>query len=446
MEPYRDFIARVYPRFVWYAHTTRLAALLERVAAGEIKRLLIFMPPRHGKTLLTSHLFPAYYLSHFPHHWVGMTSYGAALAHTLSRAAQSYFREGGGEVRRDATGASHWETTQGGGLWAAGVGGPMTGKGGHLLVVDDPLKNAAEAASATIRHLQRDWYASTFYTRAEPNAALIVIQTRWHQEDLAGWLLQEETQGEHPERWHIVSLPAIYEAPASHFPDTCTIEADWRITGEPLCPDRFDVPQLARIRQRLGSYFWSALYQQQPRPADGNLFKREWFPIVEVAPAEGQRVRYWDTAATADGGDYTVGVLLVRHKAIYTVEDVVRGQWSVGQRNDVIHQTAQLDGQKVKIMLEQEPGSSGVAAVQALIEKLAGYNVRTERVSGSKALRASPFAAQAEGGNVRLVQGAWNKAFIEELVAFPTAAHDDQVDAVSGAFNTLSGGRQLRAL
>jgi hypothetical protein len=310
MEPFRDFVQRVYPRFVWYPHATRLAAVLERVAAGDIKRLLIFMPPRHGKTLLTSHLFPAYYLNQYPHHWVGMASYGAALAHTLSRAAQGYFREGGGEVRRDATSASHWETTHGGGVFASGILGPLTGKGGHLLIVDDPLKNAAEATSPAVRRLQREWYASTFYTRAEPNAAVIVIQTRWHEEDLSGWLLEEETQGDHPERWHIISLPAMYEEPPTHFPATCTIEADWRVAGDPLCPDRFDLSALARIRQRLGSYFWSALYQQQPRPADGNVFQREWFSIIPLAPALGTYVRYWDLAATANGGDYTVGVRL----------------------------------------------------------------------------------------------------------------------------------------
>lgn len=446
MEPFRDFVARVHPRLVWYPHTERLAAQLQRVAAGELKRLLIFMPPRHGKTLLTSNLFPAYYLNRYPHHWVGIASYGAALAHTLSRAAQGYFREGGGELRREATSASHWETMQGGGLWAAGVGGPMTGKGGNLLLIDDPLKNAADAASATIRTLQQEWYASTFYTRAEPNAAVVVIQTRWHEEDLAGWLLEEEKQGEYPERWHIISLPALYESPATPFPDSCTLEPDWRVPGEPLCPERFDGTRLAQIRQRLGSYFWSALYQQQPRPTDGNIFKRESFPIIEVAPAEGTSVRYWDTAATANGGDYTVGVRMIKHEKLYIIEDVVRGQWSVGQRDKIIQQTAAMDGIKVKIELEQEPGSSGVVAAADLVSKLAGYRVHAKTVSGNKLLRAMPFAAQAEGGNVRLLRGSWNKAFIEELVAFPTAAHDDQVDAVSGAFNALTGKNNLKLL
>jgi predicted phage terminase large subunit-like protein len=447
MERFRDFIARVHPRFVWYPHISRLADILERVANGEIKRLMVFMPPRHGKTLLASHLFPAYYLVRYPQQWVGMASYGAALAHTLSRAAQGYFREGGGEVRRTASAASHWETTQGGGIWAAGVGGPLTGKGGHLLTLDDPIKNAAEAASTTIRAAQRDWYASTFYTRAEPNAAVVIIQTRWHQEDLSGWLLAEESQDDQPEGWHIVNLPALYETPLPIFPAACTVEVDWRSEGEALCPPRFDAPRLAKIRQRLGSYFWAALYQQQPRPADGNYFKRDWFTIVPAAPALATRIRYWDLAATANGGDYTAGVrLALTPDGMYTVEDVVRGQWSPGARDSIIRQTADTDGTNVKIIVEQEPGSSGVAATAALVKALAGYAVRGERATGSKAIRAAPFAAQTEAGNVRLVRGAWNKAFIEEMLAFPTAAHDDQVDAAAGAFNALARERRVKVI
>jgi predicted phage terminase large subunit-like protein len=316
-----------------------------------------------------------------------------------------------------------------------------------LLLIDDPLKNSMDAASAIVRRTQQEWYASTFYTRAEPDAAMIVIQTRWHEEDLSGWLLQEEVRSDAPERWHIVSLPAIYEGADPPFPDSCTVEAEWRTSGEPLCPERFDAKRLTQIRARLGSYFWSALYQQQPRPADGLLFQRQWFPIVEVAPAQGNRMRYWDTAATANGGDYTVGVrLLQTTDGFWYVEDVVRGQWSPNQRDTVIRQTAETDGKRVAIQIEQEPGSSGVAVADTFRTLLAGFTIRATKPSGSKLFRAGPFASQCEGNRVRLVQGAWNKAFIEELVAFPTAAHDDQVDAVCGAFIALTGSKYITML
>ncbi len=448
MLTFQEFVSTVYPRFQWYPHMTRLAAVLQRVATGDLRRVLIFMPPRHGKTLLTSHLFPAYYLSRYPDRFVGLSSYGAALAHTLSRNAQGYFRAGGGDLRREATGAGHWETTAGGGLWAAGTGGPLTGKGASLLCIDDPLKNAAEAASATVRNAQRDWYASTFYTRAEPEAAVVIIQTRWNAEDLSGWLLNEERQSDLPERWHIVSMPALYnETPADFFPPSCTVEPDFRTAGAALCPERFDGAALARIRARLGSYFWAALYQQQPRPAEGNVFKRDWLPIVPHGAVIGARVRYWDLAATANGGDYTVGVkVAVDGDGTYYVEDVVRGQWSPGARDKVILRTARQDGAMVKVVVEQEPGSSGVSAAGALVRLLAGYSVRAERVTGSKVVRAAPFAAQAEAGNVRVVHGTWNQAFVEELLAFPHGAHDDCVDAAAGAFNALARGRTVRVV
>src|SRR5262245_1909160 len=168
---FRDFIAAVHPRYVVYAHCTRLIAALQRVADGELNRLMVFMPPRHGKSETVSRLFPAYYLLRHPRHFVGLASYGADLAYTLSRAARDFYGAGGGALHQAARAVRHWETASGGGLWAAGVSGPMTGKGFHLGIIDDPLKDAEEAASSTIRNKQKDWYSSTFSTRMEPSAA-----------------------------------------------------------------------------------------------------------------------------------------------------------------------------------------------------------------------------------------------------------------------------------
>jgi predicted phage terminase large subunit-like protein len=169
---------------------------------------------------------------------------------------------------------------------------------------------------------------------------------------------------------------------------------------------------------------------------EGGLFKRQWFDVVRQAP-DGRRVRYWDKAATPDGGDYTVGVRLCRADDVYYVEDVIRGQWSPGERDTIIRQTAAMDGHGVAVWLEQEPGSSGVDSAQAAIRMLAGYNVHVEKVTGSKFSRAQPVSSQAEGRNIKLVAAAWNADFLNELCAFPNGAHDDQVDALSGAFNHL---------
>lgn len=173
-ETFAEFIRRANPRFQFYPHTVRLIDTLQRVADGEIRRLMVFMPPRHGKSETVSRMFPAYYLYRYPERWVGLNSYAAALAFTLSRNARENYRRAGGPLT--VAGVEQWETGGGGGLWAAGVGGPITGKGGHLLIIDDPLKNAEEAASPTIREKQKDWYGSTFYTRLEPNSAIVIVQ------------------------------------------------------------------------------------------------------------------------------------------------------------------------------------------------------------------------------------------------------------------------------
>jgi len=440
---FRAFIRRVQPRFRFYPHIEQLVALLQRVADGEIDRLMIFWPPRHGKSETVSRLFAAYYLLCHPNRWVGLNSYAAELAYTLSRSAREHYVNGGGLLRDDARAVRHWETQAGGGLWAAGVGGPITGKGMHLGVIDDPLKNAEEAASETIREKQKDWYRSTFYTRAEPGCAIVVIQTRWHQDDLSGWLLTEEgAEDGEPERWRIMSMPAIAEAERPSFPSTCTVERDLRKPGQALCPERYAAQRLQRLQRRLGSYFWNALFQQRPAPRAGGFFQRGWFPVVQALPTGCRFVRYWDKAATPGGGAYTAGVLMARSPdGRYFVVDVVRGQWSSGERETTIEQTAHIDKQlydNVTVWVEQEPGSGGKESAESTIKRLAGFAAFKEPVTGSKEIRAAPFAAQAEVGNVTLLEGGWNHVYLEELAGFPHGTYKDQVDASSGAFNKLA--------
>lgn len=435
---FRHFVSRINPHYVWYPHCTQLAAALQRVADGEVTRLMVFMPPRHGKSETVSRLFPSYYLTRYPDRFVGINSYSAELAYTLSRNARENYREAGGEFNSSAEAVKHWETARGGGAWAAGVGGSITGKGYHLGIIDDPLKNAEEAASATIRAKQKDWYLSTFLTRQEPGAAIIIIQTRWHEDDLSGWLLDEEGS-ESPEQWHIIRMEAIKEEHDLPVPESCTLEDDPRVPGAALCPERFSIDMLRHIRQREGSYYWNALYQQRPAPREGDFFKRHWFEIVDETPADAERVRWWDRAATASSdADYTAGALMSAKDGIYYIEDMERGQWSSAERDSVIVQTAQLDSPTVQQWTEQEPGSSGKDSARAFVKMLAGFAARARPSTGSKEIRADPFAAQAEAGNVKLKRGAWNRAYLEELAAFPNGKHDDQVDASSGAFNVLA--------
>ena len=429
-----------------------LGDVLQRVADGELKRVMIFMPPRHGKSEETSRLFTAYFLKRYPHWWVGINSYSAELAFTLSRAARENFKAAGGRTKSDADAVKHWETTEGGGLWAAGVGGPITGKGFHLGIIDDPIKNAKEAASEVIREAHKEWFSSTFYTREEPwgdddpNGAVIVIQTRWHEDDLSGWLLSQEWEGDEDEkeRWHIVCLEAIKEETPQAFPESCTVEPDWRETGEALCTERRPIEKLRKLAKRIGEYFFGALFQQRPTPKDGSFFKVSELEIVDAAPANLVRVRAWDQASTEGAGDYSAGVLVGYERGkpleerVYYVLDVARGQWGTDTRNKQIKQTAQLDGRTVKIRGAQDPGNAGKDTAIAFVRMLAGYPVKTERVSGDKSVRADPFSAQVNAGNVKLVKGAWNKEFIEELRQFPNGSNDDQVDAAADAFTELA--------
>lgn len=397
-----------------------------------------YMVTHNSKSELFSRLFSAYYLHRNPHHFVGINSYSADLAYTLSRAARENFIQCGGVVKDDVAAVKHWETNQGGGLWAAGVGGSITGKGFHLGIIDDPLKNAEEAASEVIREKHKEWYSSTFYTRQEPGAAIVIIQTRWHEDDLTGWLLSEEIEGDQPENWHVVCLPAIAEE-QQHFPDTCEVEADKRQEGEALCPERYDEAKLSSIKARIGEYHFGALYQQRPSAKQGLFFHVDKLQIVDAAPVEARRARGWDKAATAGGGDFTAGVKIAKHDGLFYIEDVIHGQWDTATRDRTIRQTAEMDGRACKQVGEQEPGSGGKESAQNFIRLLAGFPVTTEPATNAKEIRADPFSSQVNAGNVRIVRGAWNKGYIEELRTFPHGKHDDRVDGSSLAFNELNG-------
>jgi predicted phage terminase large subunit-like protein len=446
---FREFVTQVKPRYRWYKHCEVLADVLQRVADGEIKRLMVFMPPRHGKSEEVSRLFSAYWLYLHPDQWVGLTCYGADLAYTLSRASQEYYLASGCKLKGNSSAVKHWETQAGGGLWAAGVGGPITGKGWHLGIIDDPVKNDVTAASEVIQVRQREWYQSTFTTREEPNSdddpdgALVLIQTRWNEGDLGGWMLSEELVDDEPEGWHIVCFPAIKEDTDQVFPLSCTVEPDWRQPGEALCPERRPLTKLNRIAKRLHAYFWSALFQQRPTPIAGDLFQPQWFTIVAALPAGCKFVRYWDKAGTKGGGAYTAGVLMAMSpdRKFYLC-DVVRGQWAAHEREKMIKQTTELDGIAVDVWVEQEPGSSGLESGQNTVINLAGFTAKADRVTGEKEVRAQPFAAQAGVGNVFMLRdresNRWNRPFLDEARSFPNGRYKDQIDAASGAFNKLA--------
>jgi len=220
-------------------------------------------------------------------------------------------------------------------------------------------------------------------------------------------------------------------------------QPDWRQPGEALCPERRPLAKLLKIKSKITSYFWNALFQQRPRPKEGGAFKRSWFEIVDAVPNEATRVRYWDHAATEGGGDFTAGVLMSEAKGTFYIEDVQRGRWSSGKRDAEIKETAERDKARYQDdppeqWAQQEPGSGGKDAAIAFVRLLVGHTARTEPASGSKEVRAGPLASAAEVGNVKLKRGPWNNAFLDELCDFPLGSNDDQVDGAAGAFNKLA--------
>lgn len=448
------FTKYTFSRYVAEPAHELMAGLLDQVASGEIRRLMMFAPPQHGKSELASVRFPAYWLGRRPDDPVIVASYAASLAESKSRQARGIVESEeftklfpGVGTRQDSRAVDHWELRPParGGLLAAGVGGPITGHGALLGIIDDPFENWAQAQSATIRDHVWEWYRTTFRTRIWEEGAIVIVMTRWHEDDLAGRLL-----GEQGGDWRVVRLPALAESQDERDDALRRIgrppgESDplGRAAGEPLCPRRFSANALASLKRDVGSLAWMSEYQGSPRAPEGNRFKRAWFKIVEAAPAEAERVRYWDKAGTEGAGCYTAGVLLARgsDRTIY-VEHVARGQWSTGNRRAVMRQTAELDRQRhantARVFIEQEPGSSGLDSVQDEIRMLGEFPVYADRPTGDKDVRLEPFAAQAEAGNVVLVRGEWNQAYIDEMCAVPNGTYRDQADATAGAYNKLA--------
>lgn len=449
-----DFVSHTYPTYQAEPAHMVIADHLEAVLHGDIKRLMIFAPPQSGKSELVSVRFPGFWLSHRPDEPVIFTSYAASLAHSKSWEARNVvespqFQEIFPEILTNKTrrAGDHWYISgHRGFMLAAGVGGPITGHGAMLGIIDDPIENWQQAQSQTIRDNVWNWWKSTFRTRIREGGAIILIMTRWHEDDLAGRIIKDQGK-----EWTILRLPALAETNEEReignrligLNDLC--DPIGRLPGEALCPGRFKKETLEKISKDVGPMVWNAEYQGVPRAPEGNRFKREWFEIVEAIPTEIVRlVRYWDKAGTKDGGAYTSGILLgiTPNHTIYII-DVVRGQWEYVDREAIIKQTAKLDSDRfgsITTWIEQEPGSGGKESAEATIRNLSGYAVFADRVTGSKDVRLEPFAAQSGVKNVKLVRADWNWNWLEEICAIPNSKYRDQGDSTAGAFNKLTLG------
>jgi predicted phage terminase large subunit-like protein len=436
-----------------------VAEKLEAVERGEIKRLMLFAPPRHGKSELSTRRFPAYFMARNPDKNVISASYNADFATSFGRNVRDIIK--GNEfktlfpnvgIRSDQRAADDWQLDQGGQYYAVGVGSGTTGKGAHLFLIDDPIKDRKEVSSANFRQDQWDWYRDVVYTRLEEDAAIVLTLTRWHYDDIAGRLI-ELMNDKKGLPWEILYLPAIpYTKKTSSgeliLNDDGTVPGDplGRKPNEPLAPRRFSYAALMDRQDVLGERSFAALYQQQPMADDGGMFNAAWFQPPTELPAKRSRVRAWDLAASADG-DYTVGVLMSKDSnGIFYIENVIRMRGSPLDVEKKIFETAKNDGRSVQIILPQDPGQAGKSQAQSFIRRLAGYIVKAVRPTGPKETRAAAFAAQCEAGNVKMVLARWNDCFTDELETFPLGVNDDQVDAAADAFNALLGPRKAAVL
>ena len=425
------------PGYVDGHHIRTICDTIESFLQSDRRGLMISMPPRHMKSTIGAECLPAWWLSRHPQGEVIIASYNQTQARKMSRACRQRFdgpmhRMIFGRIQFSVDAADEFQISGKingrPSLIAAGVGSGLTGSGGDLIIIDDPVKDMEEADSQTMRDKVYEWYTSVASTRLSPGGHIILIMTRWHHDDLAGRILNDDRGN-----WDVLNLPAISDE------------------EEALWPERFHLDDLMSKRAAMGSRVFEALYQGRPTPLEGGIFKRDWVRYADgPMDANAYRCRYWDKAATHGGGDWTSGTLLAMKDGIYRIEDVVRIQGTPAEVETLIRQTAEQDGRRVRIRMEQEPGSSGVDVIDHYARHvLRGFDFRADKVTGSKQLRAEAMAAAMENGNMDLCRGSWNREFVSELLEFPLGSHDDQVDSTSGAFNELSmraGGRGIRFL
>jgi predicted phage terminase large subunit-like protein len=314
------------------------------------------------------------------------------------------------------------------------VMGSVTGEGLDIGIIDDPIKGRAEASSELVRDKTWSWLTDDFLPCFADSAALLLIMTRWHIDDPAGRMM-EQYPGV-----RVLRFPAIAEEDEFDHKGKLL-----RTKGMPLFPELKSMEFLDKQRQIMTQAGWQSIYQQSPILVGGDMFPIEKIEIVPAPPAPedvNAIVRYWDKAGTSEGGAYTAGVLMARMRnGLFYVIDVRRGQWAAFDRERMIRQTASVDRDlypTMKIFVEEEPGSGGKESAEATVRMLAGFTAAADKVTGSKEVRADPFAAQWQAGNVRLVKANWNRVYLDEHEMFPAGKYKDQVDASTGAFNKIA--------
>ena len=430
-----------------------LDRFLQDVADKKSPRLIITMPPRSGKSELVSRRFPAFALGRNPDLQIIATSYSSDLSQRFNRDVQrviddeQYFelfpktKLNNSRVRTDSRG-SYIRTSDlfeivghAGAYRSCGVGGGITGQGADILIIDDPIKDRAQAASKTIRDSIWDWYTSTAYTRLSPGGGVIVMATRWHTGDLIGRLIQRMGEGD---TFRIVNYPAIAEHDELH-----------RKAGEALHPERYPLSTLLQIQKTIGSRDWEALYQQHPVPDGGPLFKLEWFrrwTATSLPPEFDHTLMSWDmTFKDSKNSDYVVGQVWGKKGPNFYLLDQVRGQWDFVKTKEMVRVLAHKWPRVVRKLVEDK--ANGSAVISELKSTVSGFVPITP--TESKEARASSVTPYFEAGNVFIPEDSaapWVPHYVSELLEFPAGSHDDQCFVAGTKVATLFGDKPIEKI
>lgn len=382
-------------------------------------RIILSMPPRHGKTTFVSHWVPVWFLDIWPEKRVGLTSYGEALARTSGRVVRNLLRNFA-DVSKDSHAATEFMTKQGGGLYATGMGGSMTGRGFDLLIIDDPIKTIKEAMSPLIREAHKDWFGAVAYTRLEPGGTIIVCQTRWHEDDLAGYLINE-----HEDDWTVINLPALAE-------DNDPLG---REPGEALCPKRYTKEDLEKIQRSIGPRFFASLYQGRPTMQEGRIFKRGNWKRWKELPAFDQIKLSCDPNMKEDGSSYIVIQAWGRKGSECYLFDQIRGKWGM---TEFIQKFKSMCVKWPKAFRKEMENKAVGPAIQNMLKKEIEGIILIEP-KGGKEVRALAIEPMHEAGNIFVpadeVMYPWVKDLIEEAAVFPNGKDDDQVDTMTQAIS-----------
>lgn len=434
--------------FVETWHIRVLCKLLHDIYWQKEKatRWVVNVPPGTMKSLLILVMWPAWIWTMKPTRRFLCGSYGQTLSlrdnlRMRDLVTSTWYQElWPMALVEDQNTKTRFNNEEGGWRIATSTGGPGVGEHPDYILIDDPI-SPRQAESSVEREAAQRWLDRTLSTRGlTRRVTMVLVMQRLHEEDPSGYLLKQgDCEG--------VCFPMEFDPKRADKRDQRT-QAD-----ELLAPDLISRDKIERLKVILGPYGVAGQLQQTPAPEGGGLFQRNWFKLVSVLPTRMVFVRGWDTASTEGGGDWTVGVKLgeelelrpdkngrtswQRSGRIY-VCDVVRVQLGPAEVDDLMAQTAQLDGRDCEQVEEQEGGSAGKSVIAARAKRMRGYVYSGAHLTGDKVTRAKPFRSQAQAGNVYVLEAGWTNVYLNELANFPTGKHDDQVDGSSASYNKLA--------